>query len=388
MKKPIGKKPGGKKPVAKKTGEPKPPRLQQVLASAGLGSRRECETLIVEGRVEVDGEIADKLGTRADPETQAIFVDGEPVKVERSQYFLMNKPVGVVCTSRDPSGRTRVIDLIRADARIYCVGRLDRTSEGLILVTNDGDLANRLTHPSFEIEKRYLVEVAGVPTLEQLEELEKGVHLAEGYAKAKSIRPRRTTQRGTILEIVLNEGRNREIRRLLARIGHKVLRLKRIAIGPILLGELAPGNSRRLTPEELDLLKGLSRKKKQSTVSERKQKEIVEQTMVSEFRGKNRKRRAKPGETADGKRRIPSRALSRQKSPGSRDSRSDDARRGSSRPADARRGATRQGSDRQSDSRQSGTREGVSRRGAARNSPSRTNASASRSNSPRRKPAR
>jgi len=314
MKKRIGKKSVGKKPSASQPAEPKPPRLQQVLASAGLGSRRECETLIVEGRVEVDGQTADKLGTRVDPETQTILVDGEHVKVQRPQYFVLNKPVGVVCTSRDPSGRTRVIDLIRADARVYNVGRLDRSSEGMILVTNDGDLANRLTHPSFQIEKRYLVEVAGVPPRETLDELEKGVHLAEGYAKAKSIRPKRTTKRGTILEIVLNEGRNREIRRLLARVGHKVLRLKRIAIGPILLGEMASGESRRLSLDEIAALKGLVKRKKSGSATERKQKELVEQTMLTEFRGRNARRRIRPGADKTPKTRSPGRAVSRQKS--------------------------------------------------------------------------
>lgn len=291
----------------KPAGEWRPPRLQQVLASAGLGSRRQCETLITEGRVEVDGVVADQLGTRVDPSSQKVLVDGEPLRLERPQYFMVNKPPGVVSTSADPSGRLRVIDLIKTDARVYNVGRLDRTSEGLIIVTNDGELANRLTHPSFQIEKRYLVEVAGSPPREQLEQLEKGVHLAEGVAKASRVEARRSTRRGTILEITLREGRNREIRRLMASVGHKVLRLKRIAIGPIVLGELGAGESRKLTPEEVAMLKGLAGRPASAGASTgRRKKDITEQIMLSDFRGhakraaRRRVEQAKPvaGESA------------------------------------------------------------------------------------------
>jgi 23S rRNA pseudouridine2605 synthase len=230
-------------------------RLQRVLASAGHGSRRECEALIQDGRVEVDGQVVTQLGTRVDPDTQKILVDGVRVKSQRMQYFAVNKPPGVVSTSRDPGGRTRVIDLIRSDSRVYNVGRLDKSSEGLILVTNDGELANRLTHPRYEIEKTYQVQTVGVPSPEQLEQLERGVYLAEGRAKAKSVRLLKRNRVGAILEIVLDEGKNREIRRLLARIGHKVTRLQRVAIGPLELGGLPVGQYRDLTREEIDALK-------------------------------------------------------------------------------------------------------------------------------------
>lgn len=285
--KPTGKK---KKPAAAATGEIRPPRLQQVLAGAGLGSRRQCETLITEGRVEVDGVVVEQLGTRVDLATQKVLVDGEPLRMERPQYFMLNKPPGVVSTTRDPSGRPRVIDLIKTDVRVYNVGRLDRTSEGLIIVTNDGELANRLTHPSFEMEKRYLVEVFGAPSREQLEQLEKGIHLAEGVAKASRVQARRATRRGTILEITLREGRNREIRRLMASVGHKVLRLKRIAIGPIVLGELGAGESRKLTVEEIAMLKGLAGKSSASSHGNRsRKKDLTEQIMLSDFRGHAKK---------------------------------------------------------------------------------------------------
>jgi len=230
-------------------------RLQRVLASAGLGSRRDCETLITEGRVEVDGRPCTELGTKVDPETQEIRVDGEKVKSQKLQYFMLNKPAGVLSTNEDPDGRTRVVDLIKSDLRVYNVGRLDQSSEGLIVVTNDGDLAFRLTHPKFGVEKRYLVQCVGCPTLEQLEQLERGVYLAEGKAKVERVAIKKKQRTGAILEMVLTEGRNREIRRVLASIGHKVTRLKRIAIGPLQLGELAVGAHRRLTLEEIQALK-------------------------------------------------------------------------------------------------------------------------------------
>lgn len=292
----------GQNPSPEAVADPGARRLQQVLAAAGLGSRRQCETLITDGRVEVDGTVCDQLGTRVDPERQRILVDGEPVRVERKLYFMLNKPPGVVSTSRDPAGRPRVIDLIPTNSRVYNVGRLDRTSEGLIIVTNDGDLANRLTHPSYEIEKRYLVEVAGIPDPEQLALLEKGVHLAEGFARASRVEPRRTTRRGTILEITLREGRNREIRRLLARVGHKVLRLKRIAIGPLVIGDLPPGESRRLTSEEVALLQGLAagRKKKMRGRQAKQLAREIEQRMVSDFRGKGKLARHRKSPPASG----------------------------------------------------------------------------------------
>jgi 23S rRNA pseudouridine2605 synthase len=230
-------------------------RLQKVLAAAGIGSRRQCEDLILEGRVEVDRQVVDRLGSRVDPQHQEVRVDGTPLRRPRLAYYVVNKPVGVVCTNRDPDGRTRVIDLIQSDERLYAVGRLDRTSEGLILVTNDGELANLLTHPRYGVHKVYRVYVAGYPAPELLSKLREGIHLAEGIARVSSVRTRRRTRDGCELEIALNEGRNREIRRLLARVGHKVLRLRRVAMGPLTLGDLPSGAYRRLAPQEVRRLK-------------------------------------------------------------------------------------------------------------------------------------
>src|SRR5688572_1482295 len=151
-------------------------RLQKVLAAAGVGSRRDCEELIREGRVEVDRQVITELGTRVDPLRQEIRVDGEPLRRPQRLYFAVNKPMGVVTTNDDPSGRPRVIDLVPTDERVFAVGRLDRASEGLILVTNDGEFANRLTHPRYGVEKTYLVRVAGSPKQAELARLTKGVY--------------------------------------------------------------------------------------------------------------------------------------------------------------------------------------------------------------------
>ncbi|MEM1304688.1 MAG: pseudouridine synthase, partial [Planctomycetota bacterium] len=212
-------------------------RLQKVLAAAGIGSRRECELLITEGRVEVDDRVVTELGAKVDPATQRIHVDGEPLPQTRRVYFAVNKPEGFVSTARDPSGRPRVIDLVPPDAgRLFNVGRLDLASEGLILVTNDGGLANQLTHPRHGVEKTYHVQVAGHPTAETLATLRKGVYLSEGAAHFVHAKVKSRRKNGAVLEVVLDEGRNREIRRVLARVGHKVQRLTRVAVGPVRLG--------------------------------------------------------------------------------------------------------------------------------------------------------
>jgi pseudouridine synthase len=231
-------------------------RLQKVLAAAGVASRRECEQLILDGRVEIDRKPVTELGTRVDPHKQEIRIDGEVLHQAKPVYYAVNKPEGVVCTSRDPSGRPRVVDMLPPESpRAYCVGRLDMSSEGLILVTNDGELANGLTHPRHGVEKIYHVQVAGQLDEEGLKKLRKGVHLAEGFARVKHVRIKSKRKGGTILEMILDEGRNREIRRLLARVGHKVQRLTRIAVGPVRLGDLPSGAVRLLTKQEVAALR-------------------------------------------------------------------------------------------------------------------------------------
>lgn len=231
-------------------------RLQKVLAGAGFGSRRACEELILAGRVTVDKDIVTELGTRVAPATQKIFVDGDRIRLERKRYFLLCKPKGVVCTAFDPANRTKAIDLLPKDyGRLFTVGRLDENSEGLLLVTNDGDLAEKLAHPRYQVERKYRVLVAGQPTGKVLEELKEGHYFTEGKFRVRDVRRLMGKGQSTVLELTLTEGQNREIRRLLARVGHKVMALMRIAFGPLALGNLQPGGFRELTPQEVKSLK-------------------------------------------------------------------------------------------------------------------------------------
>ncbi|MFM2003925.1 MAG: Ribosomal large subunit pseudouridine synthase [Planctomycetota bacterium] len=232
----------------------RPIRLQRALAAAGFGSRRQCEEMILEGRVEVDREIIDKLGTTVVLGESKIYVDGSQLKTRRLVYFLVNKPPGVVTTNSDPEGRPRVIDLVPPGERVFPVGRLDRASEGLILLTNDGELAQRLAHPRFEVPKVYRVTVAGNVTAESLRDMRKGIYIAEGVVRVEGAKVLKVRSKSTELEITLKEGKNREIRRILARLGHKVMTLKRIAIGPLRLADLPTGAYRRVTHEELKRL--------------------------------------------------------------------------------------------------------------------------------------
>jgi 23S rRNA pseudouridine2605 synthase len=255
----ICSKPRRPRPRPAPVGEhPSGERLQKVLAAAGLGSRRQCEELITTGRVEVDRKVVTQLGTRVDLDAHEIRVDGESLSLGRRVYYAVNKPKGVVTTNRDPGRRPRVIDIVpNQDIRLFAIGRLDMNSEGLILVTNDGELANRLTHPRYGVAKVYLAQVVGRPTPEVLDKLRRGVHLAEGIARVEEVRIESHQKESTWLEIVLREGINREIRRLLARVGHKVLRLVRVSVGPVRLGKLPPGASRPLAHEEIEALRTL-----------------------------------------------------------------------------------------------------------------------------------
>ena len=231
-------------------------RLQKVLAAAGVASRRECEELITAGRVHVDGKIVTELGARVDLSKQTVHLDGEALTASKLVYFAINKPTGVVCTARDPAGRPRVTDLLPPSVgRVFAIGRLDMSSEGLILLTNDGELANRITHPRHGVEKLYHVQVAGMPTAEVLAEVRKGVYIDEGRVAFKNVKLKSNRKSSAILEVVLDEGRNREIRRVLARVGHKVQKLQRIAVGPVRLGEMPVGAYRELTREEVTALR-------------------------------------------------------------------------------------------------------------------------------------
>lgn len=225
---------------------------------SGAGSRRHCEEYVVTGRVTVDGETVTDLGRRIDPARQKVCLDGERVKPQRHLYFLLNKPTGVLCTHHDPQGRPRVVDLFPGiHERLFTVGRLDESSSGLLLVTNDGELAQHLAHPRFRVPKVYRVLVAGVLADETLRQIQEGLYFAEGKFQAHTARRLRVKGQSSVLELTLLEGQNREIRRLLARAGHKVMRLERVALGPLRLGDLAPGEYRRLLPQELSALREL-----------------------------------------------------------------------------------------------------------------------------------
>lgn len=233
-------------------------RLNKFLAHAGVGSRRHCDDLIAAGRVKVNGTVVRELGTRVE-QGQTVHVDDKPVKEERLVYWLVNKPRGVLCTNYDPAGRPLAVDLVdHVNQRVYTVGRLDEESEGLLLMTNDGELAFRLTHPKFGIEKTYHVQVAGRPTINDMDQLLRGVWLSEGHVHAHRVKKLGSQGESTWLEIVLTEGKNREIRRMLARLGHKVLELKRQSIGPLWLGHLRSGKCRPLTFQELEKVKDLA----------------------------------------------------------------------------------------------------------------------------------
>lgn len=222
-------------------------RLQKVLARVGLGSRRTCEELIADGLVTVNGEVAE-LGRRVDPERDKVEVDGVPIGVRPGLvHYLLNKPAGVVTTSSDPQGRPTVLDLVPATPRVFAVGRLDLDTEGLLLLTNDGDLANRIAHPSHGLEKEYLAQVQGTPTRATLRTLREGVELDDGItapAKASLTPP-------NLVRLVIHEGRNRQVRRMLDAVGHPVERLVRTRIGPIADPRLPPGEWRSLTTDEL-----------------------------------------------------------------------------------------------------------------------------------------
>lgn len=233
-------------------------RLHKVLAAAGIASRRDCEKLIASGRVTVDGEIADRPGISVDPMAQVIQFDGEVVHIDPKVYWLLHKPAGVLATTRDPGGRPTVLDLVPApQARLFPVGRLDEQSTGLMLLTNDGELAQRLTHPRFGAATTYEVLVADRLSSEGLERLREGVWSEGGIA-----RPRAEIVghqgRATRLKLTFTGGHNREIRRLLASLGHKCLRIHRVAIGPVKLRKLPRGHARPATAEEVRMLRTAS----------------------------------------------------------------------------------------------------------------------------------
>ncbi|MDQ7792908.1 MAG: pseudouridine synthase [bacterium] len=240
--------------------DPTPVRLHVFLARAGLASRRECEGLIASGRIRVNGEVVTRPGVKVVTGRDRVEVDGQPVTARPPslRYLIMNKPRGYLTAVRDPRGRPTVLDIVKGvDERVYPVGRLDRNTEGLLLLTNDGELAHRLTHPRFQVGKTYRARVTGVPGLETLERLRRGVDLEDGPARADSIAIMASDEGRAWVELEVHEGRHHLVRRMLEAVGHPVLQLRRSRFGPLSLGGLGRGEHRELGPAEVRALREL-----------------------------------------------------------------------------------------------------------------------------------
>ncbi|NLW84043.1 MAG: rRNA pseudouridine synthase [Phycisphaerae bacterium] len=236
-------------------GQTKPIRLQKILAASGIDSRRRCEQLILGGAVTVNGEVINTLPAFADPDKDDIRIEGRRIRAESKVYFLLNKPKNVICTSHDPQGRAMAVDLAPCKERVFCVGRLDAETTGLILLTNDAELTNRLTHPRYELPKTYEVVIRGRMEGDDIEKLKKGVWLAEGKTERAALRVIRRTNLETTLEIIIRQGLNRQLRRSFARVGYKVKGLKRTAIGDIELKGIPSGQCKKLSATQLAYLR-------------------------------------------------------------------------------------------------------------------------------------
>ncbi len=233
-------------------------RLNKYLAEHGIASRRRCDELIAKGKVFVDGELTTVLGTKIDPARQAVEVDGVPLKPEnvRHRYYLLNKPAGVVCTNEERESRTRAVDLVTArdKGRIYTVGRLDEETIGIVLLTSDGEFANKVMHPRYGVPKTYLVKIAGRIDDVALKKIREGIHLSEGRTGGARVLVQKRSARLSTLVVTLREGKNREVRRVFASLGHKVKSLRRTRIGPIDDRRLKVGHWRPLTRAEVNQL--------------------------------------------------------------------------------------------------------------------------------------
>lgn len=234
-------------------------RLQKILAQAGVASRRQSEELIIKGRVAVNGEKVTQLGVKVNPEEDIILVDGKPINQEEDKvYFMLHKPAGYISSAKDPQGRPTVLDFFNnIPQRVYPVGRLDYDTEGILLLTNDGDLTHALTHPSHQISKTYLARVEGVPNKENLRKFARGLQLEDGITAPAKIAITDISKGKALLEIEIHEGRNRQVRRMCEAIGYPVVYLKRTKVGPLELGDLSRGEFRALSNREVRELKKL-----------------------------------------------------------------------------------------------------------------------------------
>lgn len=232
-------------------------RLQKLLARAGVASRRAAEEMIREGRVRVDGRSVTQMGVLVDPERSVVKVDGRVIRaVAPARYLLLNKPARVVCTLADPEGRRSVRDLLPPEAgRVFPVGRLDWDAEGVLLLTDDGDLAYRLMHPRYEVERTYHVKVKGQVEDRALARIGRGVRLEDGRAQAEGVKLLRRTRENSWISLTLREGRHHEVKRLCLAVGHPVLKIRRVSYAGLVMGRLAPGAARALTPAEITRLR-------------------------------------------------------------------------------------------------------------------------------------
>ncbi|MEQ8153401.1 MAG: pseudouridine synthase [Clostridiaceae bacterium] len=233
-------------------------RLQKYMARCGVASRRKCEELILKGQVRVNGEVVTELGTKINTENDQVKFNGKVITLEENKrYIMINKPVGIICSVKDEKGRKTVIDMVDVPERIYPIGRLDYDSSGLLLLTNDGEIYNKIIHPRKEIYKTYIVKVKGVFSPSELENFRNGVDIG-GYITAKAgIRVIGNDKTSTKVEIKIHEGKNRQIRRMCSALNHEVISLKRVSIGEINVGDLEPGNWRELNQDEIKYLKSL-----------------------------------------------------------------------------------------------------------------------------------
>ena len=233
-------------------------RLQKVLAAAGVASRRRCEELILDGVVSVNHRIVDTLPAFVDAENDVITVDNRKIHAAQKVYFLLNKPRGVICTNSDPQGRKKAIDIVKANERIFCVGRLDVDTMGLIILTNDSEVTNKLTHPRYGLSKTYIISVKGEVSGEQIEKLKRGIWLAEGKTNKTAVKVLRRSHKESSIEITIREGLNRQVRRMLAKVGLPVKSLARTRIGKINGRGLGVGKFRALTKAEVEYIKKIT----------------------------------------------------------------------------------------------------------------------------------
>jgi 23S rRNA pseudouridine2605 synthase len=253
----------GKKNKAKSKKEPKhkpagKQRLQKVLASAGVESRRKCEEMILDGEVRVNRKVIEELPAFVDPENDVITVRGRRIQPAEKVYYLLNKPKGVICTNFDPQGRKKAIDLIDCRERIFCVGRLDADTTGAIILTNDSELSNRLTHPRYELDKTYEVKLKGRIEGASLEKLKKGTWLSEGKTSRAGVKVLKRSYEESVVQIIIRQGLNRQVRRMMARVGYKVKSLRRVRIGNIGLKGLGIGGFRKLSTGQVKYLKRIT----------------------------------------------------------------------------------------------------------------------------------